>query len=100
MVRKARVWFDEELAWTPDGDEEDGAVAVQTQTGVLNQLSEGEPLPNALTSDWEGGSDADPSEAPVPKPRRQTTERRHLAGANWTDDWTLYLPTNPPKPLK
>ncbi len=89
MVRKARVWFDGELTWNPAEAEEAGGIAVQTQTAELHTLRAGETLPEFLTSKEEE-AEAVPVENPSPK--RAGKERRHLAGANWLDDWTCYLP--------
>ena len=87
MVRKARVWFDEEQAWNPENSE-DGGVAVQLLTEALSSLSAGESLPETP----EAEPDTEPvSDKTSKKPARS---QRHLAGANWLDDWTLYWPSS------
>lgn len=88
MVRKARVCFDEELAWNL-ADAEEGGVAIQTQTAVLLKLhAEEEPAEPA--TELEDEAQPTPTQ---PEKRDPSRERRHLAGANWLDDWTLYFPT-------
>lgn len=91
MVRKARVWLDGDLAWPLEDADDSGGVAVLTQTAVLLKLCAGESLP------VEEAADEEPEPAPIPK--KSEKPKRHLAGANWLDDWTRYLPTrsNPSK---
>jgi hypothetical protein len=92
MVRKARVWIDGELAWSAE-EEEEGGVAVQTQTAVLLTLCAGESLPVE--------EDAEPDPAPpAASPQTPDKPKRHLAGANWLDDWTLFLPHRTKKPKR
>ncbi|MCA9072776.1 MAG: hypothetical protein KDA84_27825, partial [Planctomycetaceae bacterium] len=94
MVRKARVCFDEELTWNATESEE-GGVAVQTQTAVLLKLHAGEEPEEGSTELEEEGPTSE--EAKKTEPAR---ERRHLAGANWLDDWTLYFPSQAPRKRK
>lgn len=94
MVRKARVCFDEELAWNLEHEDE-GGVAVQTQTAVLLKLHiEEEPADS--TTELE---DDEPALTPSDK-TDSARERRHLAGANWMDDWTQYFPVPKRPPRK
>jgi hypothetical protein len=94
MVRKARVWLDGDLAWPSEDTDDGGGVAVQTQA-VLLTLCAGESLP----------VDDDADEEPKPLPPVSSSQnsekpKRHLAGANWLDDWTLFLPHRTKKPKR
>lgn len=90
MVRKVRVCFDEELAWNAAETEEAGGVAVQTQTAVLLKLHAEEEPADASASELEEEKATTP---PQSEAAESVGERRHLAGANWLDDWTLYFPS-------
>ncbi len=96
MVRKARVWFDEELAWDSEAAEEDGGVAVQTQTTLLTTLRNGDPVPDPVPSESEEDQETSHAE-PLPNSDPKPQTARHLAGADWLTDWTLYLPSQPVK---
>ena len=97
MVRKARVWLDGDLAWPSEDTDSEGGVAVQTQTAVLLSLCAGESLP----VEEDASEEPEPlPPAPVPKTQAPEKPKRHLAGANWLDDWTLFLPRQTKKPKR
>lgn len=93
MVRKARVWLDGDLAWPSEDTENQGGVAVQT--GLLLTLCAGESLPVE-----EDAQDEPEPLPPAPAPKTPEKPKRHLAGANWLDDWALFLPQPAKKPKR
>ncbi len=95
MVRKARVWLDGDLAWPSADLDGAGGVAVQTQSVVLLTLCAGESLP--VEEDEKQEPEPCPPEAAPQSPEKP---KRHLAGANWLDDWTLFLPHRTKKPKR
>ena len=83
-----RVCCDGETTWNPAEDEH-GGVAVQT--ALLCTLRTEETLPEPLPAEEQAGNEPEPAPPQLAK-REPSKERRHLAGANWLDDWTLYFP--------
>jgi hypothetical protein len=62
---------------------------------LLLTLCAGESLPVDEPTD-----DEPKPNPPTSKPTRSEKPKRHLAGANWLDDWTLYLPQHTKKPKR
>jgi hypothetical protein len=93
MRNELQVWCEGEWA----GNEQ-GGVAVETARLCCLRAEETlpEPLPIKEDATEEVPIEAEP--VPPQPPKRNSQERRHLAGANWLDDWTLYFP--PPKKPK
>ena len=96
MVSIARIGFDEELIRDFLEPAKQGGLTFQTQTAVLEAWDDN-PRPEPAAADEAEAEEPAEESQPVPttskpKNRRPSSERRHLAGANWLADWTLYFP--------
>src|SRR5690606_14495222 len=96
MVYNTYGWLDEELTF-PAGTLEGGGVAIHTQTLLLEAVHSEEPVVETPETE-EAQAEPPTSEVEEQKtPEKTETDRprsalRHLAGANWLDDWTAYFP--------
>ncbi len=85
----APLSFQEDRTWDFQESLMGGGLSVQAPTAVLEVLDDSSPPAPEV--------DEENTPRPVPqtqKPanRRPSSERRHLAGADWLADWTLYFP--------
>ena len=84
MAGEGYVWF--------EGDWLSEAEGVPTATAVLCRPRAEETRPEGSPSEKKN-SDVEEDAKPETSKRDASKERRHLAGANWLDDWTLFFPS-------
>ncbi len=100
MVAQAGIWLDETYYqdFPAPAEPAELARAVQTQTAVHEAL-DNQPRPEPAEMKREAEEAQNVPANPEPQHRRSSSERRHLAGADWLADWTRYFPADP-KPSK
>lgn len=83
MAGEGFVWIEGE--WLMEAEE------LAAPTSVLCIPRAEETRPEASPSEKKE-PEAEEETKPEPSKRGTSKERRHLAGANWLDDWTLFFP--------